>query len=535
MNKKKIYLIFLIPLFIFSQAENDEFENKINNYKQKFKINCATEKATNNKGNGQEILYGTRNFRSILHGIAYRGGGNNYYHRENKRENKNPLPQDGLENLLKVGFSNIVYLYKTNWETAPRSVADGNKKLDYFQLSGNDFESRDSILSMVYETIKNNDLGPVYLHCWNGWHQSGFISAILLKQFCGFSTLKSLHYWEDCADSWSKGYDRIKEAIINFVPIEKYKIDQKTADLICPCYEDLRKDDTIKYVSQTMEVLDLNLPFPSGGYDLEPSVSTFLDEYGNMLKKRPEIFIEVQGHSDHLGDEKDNQVLSFKRAKKVFEYLIKIGVDSTKLEYNGYGETQPIIYCDEKRNDCNKEEIAKNRRVTFRIKSIESNINFDKEKDVISVEDKQWLNEIFDFLSSDKNIKIEIQGHADGGTGSKFVNQKISENRAQAVYDYLKNKGFETENINWKGYGSKKQKYYDNRDRRIELKITYPIQKPVKKKKYHTIKKGDSLSKIALKYYNDYNKISKLIKLNKKSLKRGEKTILKIGDKIRVE
>ena len=64
-----------------------------------------------------------------------------------------------------------------------------------------------------------------------------------------------------------------------------------------------------------------------------------------------------------------------------------------------------------KRNDCNKEEIAKNRRVTFRIKSIESNINFDKEKDVISVEDKQWLNEIFDFLSSDKNIKIEIQGH----------------------------------------------------------------------------------------------------------------------------
>ena len=197
-----------------------------------------------------------------------------------------------------------------------------------------------------------------------------------------------------------------------------------------------------------------------------------------------------------------------KELKKFLNTLIKIGVDSTKLEYNGYGETQPIIYCDEKRNDCNKEEIAKNRRVTFRIKSIESNINFDKEKDVISVEDKQWLNEIFDFLSSDKNIKIEIQGHADGGTGSKFVNQKISENRAQAVYDYLKNKDFETKNINWKGYGSKKQKYYDNRDRRIELKITYPLQKPVKKKKYHTIKKGDSyklhsnITMIIIKFQN---------------------------------
>ena len=42
-----------------------------------------------------------------------------------------------------------------------------------------------------------------------------------------------------------------------------------------------------------------------------------------MLKKRPEIFIEVQGHSDHLGDEKDNQVLSFKEQKKFLNILSK--------------------------------------------------------------------------------------------------------------------------------------------------------------------------------------------------------------------
>ena len=529
------YLLLLLPFFVLSQENKKKFEKKINEYKEKFELECVTEKATDNKGKGKEILYGTRNFRSILHGIAYRGGGNNYYHKKNKRGNKNPLPQDGLDNLLDVGFSNIVYLYKTNWKTAPRFLIDGKKRLDYYQLSGNDYESRDSILSMVYETIQNNQMGPIYLHCWNGWHQSGYISAVLLKQFCGFSTLKSLHYWEDCADSWSKGYDKIKEAIINFEPIEKYKIDKETADLICPCYEDLRKNDTIKYVSQSMEVLDLNLPFPSGGFDLEPSVSTFLDEYGNMLKKRPEVTIEVQGHSDHLGEEKENKILSEKRAKKVHEYLIKIGVDSTKINYYGYGESQPIIYCDDKKNKCSKEEIAKNRRVTFRVKSIECQINFEKEKDNIPPKDKEWLNEIFDFLSSDKNIKIEIQGHADGGTGSDFVNQEISENRAKKVYEYLKNKGFDVKNITWKGYGSKKEKYSDSRDRRIELSITYPKNNIYKSKKYHTIKKGDSLSKIALKYYNDYNKISKLIKLNKKTLKNGENSILRIGDKLRIK
>jgi len=529
------YFLLLLPFFIISQENQKKFEKKINEYKEKFELDCVIEKATDNKGNGQEILYGTRNFRSILHGIAYRGGGNNYYHRTDKRGNKNPLPQDGLDNLLNVGFSNIVYLYKTNWNTAPRFLIDGKKRLDYYQLSGNDHESRDSILSMVYETIQNNQSGPIYLHCWNGWHQSGYISAVLLKQFCGFSTLKSLHYWEDCADSWSKGYDRIKEAIIKFEPIEKYKIDQETADLICPCYEDLRKDDTIKYVSQSMEVLDLNLPFPSGGFDLEPSVSTFLDEYGNMLKKRPEVTIEIQGHSDHVGEEEENKILSEKRAKKVYEYLMKIGVEPTKIHYYGYGESQPIIYCDDKKNKCSKDEIAKNRRVTFRVKSIECNINFEKEKDNIPNKDKEWLNEIFDFLSSDKNIKIEIQGHADGDTGSDLVNKEISENRAKKVYDYLKNKGFDITNITWKGYGSKKQKYYDSRDRRIELSITYPENNTYKSKKYHTIKKGYSLSKIVLKYYNDYNKISKLIALNKKTLKNGEKSVLRVGEKLRIK
>ena len=31
-------------------------------------------------------------------------------------------------------------------------------------------KNQDSILLMVYEAINNNELGPIYLHCWNGWH-----------------------------------------------------------------------------------------------------------------------------------------------------------------------------------------------------------------------------------------------------------------------------------------------------------------------------------------------------------------------------
>ena len=107
------FLTFILPILILSQEKSRTFEEKIRYYKETFKIDCVIEKATDNKGNGQEILYGTRNFRSILHGIAYRGGGNNYYHRTNKRGNKNPLPQDGLNNLLK-GNHDFSTLSKNN-------------------------------------------------------------------------------------------------------------------------------------------------------------------------------------------------------------------------------------------------------------------------------------------------------------------------------------------------------------------------------------------------------------------------------------
>jgi len=205
-----------ITLFIFTlsscfaQQANDSLQNnydsivqRVEDYKQRYSIDCLEEKITDNQGNGYEGLYGTRNFRTILHGVAYRGGGNNYYHRTDKRNNKN----DGIQNLLRNGFSTSVYLYKENFEKDTFYVDQNTKDtLSYVQISGNSPEELDRILSLTYQSITNSGFGPVYLHCWNGWHQSGYVAAVLLKQFCGFSTPKSIHYWEDCADNWTRGY-----------------------------------------------------------------------------------------------------------------------------------------------------------------------------------------------------------------------------------------------------------------------------------------------------------------------------------------
>jgi len=446
--------------------------NKANKYKLKYKANCVEDKITDNRGNGFEGLYGTRNFRAVLHGIAYRGGGNNYYHRTNKRNNKNPLPIDGLNSLLKNGFSTSVYLYNENFESAPPFLInkENNDTLKYYQLGGNNSSELDSILMFTYNAIINEDVGPVYLHCWNGWHQSGFVSAVLLKQFCGFNNTKSLHYWEDCADNWTRGYDRIRNAIRDFEPIEKYKISKEISDAICPCYTDARQNDVVVNNNDELKSLKVEVKFPFNVSDLPPSISTFLDEYANMLKENTYLSVEVGGHTDSRGEDNYNLLLSENRAKNVYDYLVKQGVGIQQISYKGYGEAKLKNKCSDGVT-CTNELHAENRRIEFSIRKISYQINFNKNSYSVSVADKLILNEIKLMLSADKNVVIEIGGHADKGTGTDFVNNNISHLRAESIFNYLKNNGLDMVNITFKGYGSSQTIYNDHRDRRIEFRI----------------------------------------------------------------
>ena len=149
-------------------------------------------KITDNRGNGFDSLYGTRNMRPILHGVAYRGGSNNYYHITDKRDNQNPIPLDGMHGLCQEGFSNGVYLYRNNFEGYPvgdtcSCVDQSYNTFKYHQLDYFDSAHVYKMLQMTYNAAVNPEVGPVYLHCWNGWHASGYVSAVILKQFCGFS------------------------------------------------------------------------------------------------------------------------------------------------------------------------------------------------------------------------------------------------------------------------------------------------------------------------------------------------------------
>ncbi|MDB4983758.1 MAG: outer membrane protein, partial [Myxococcales bacterium] len=85
-----------------------------------------------------------------------------------------------------------------------------------------------------------------------------------------------------------------------------------------------------------------------------------LKAVGDAIKGTPGIKkVRVEGHTDNKGEPAKNLELSKRRATAVRDWLIKDGVDASRLDAEGYGDTKPIAP-----NDTDKNR-AKNRRVDF--------------------------------------------------------------------------------------------------------------------------------------------------------------------------
>ena len=80
------------------------------------------------------------------------------------------------------------------------------------------------------------------------------------------------------------------------------------------------------------------------------------------------------------------------------------------------------------------------------------NVFFDSGKSTLRAESNKELNELAEFMSLKKSVEIEIAGHTDN-VGTPEANQKLSEDRAKAVKQYLEKKGIAPERVTAKGYG----------------------------------------------------------------------------------
>jgi hypothetical protein len=209
--------------------------------KDPYLLRSSNQKLVDNRGNGYDDLYGIRNFRAVLAGVMYRGGANNKFNRYGARDNHNPLPDLGLQNLCKEGFDTAVYLYSDNFETAPPKVDCVDRRtgkpnsLEYVQIGPYNEPAIRKLLSIVHRKIKDRSEGPAYFHCWNGWHASGLISAYALRQFCGVSGTEAVKYWNLNTDGYDDepAFEKIRKRIRDFVPYTDLALTAEEKKSLC--------------------------------------------------------------------------------------------------------------------------------------------------------------------------------------------------------------------------------------------------------------------------------------------------------------
>lgn len=97
----------------------------------------------------------------------------------------------------------------------------------------------------------------------------------------------------------------------------------------------------IRYEPAKSYTLD-DVHFETGKAVLKASSFAVLNELAEALMAKPELKIEIAGHTDNVGDDAFNQQLSEKRASAVVDFLVKKGIEANRLKAEGYGENQPI-------------------------------------------------------------------------------------------------------------------------------------------------------------------------------------------------
>ena len=107
-----------------------------------------------------------------------------------------------------------------------------------------------------------------------------------------------------------------------------------------PAKNDNDNDPYNKNYSDTLEITNIYFDFDK--YDIKSQYTKNLDELVAYMKDNPGAKIEIGGHTDYVGTEEYNFLLSGRRAMAVKDYLVKGGVKQDKVEIKKYGESAPI-------------------------------------------------------------------------------------------------------------------------------------------------------------------------------------------------
>ncbi|WP_149196104.1 OmpA family protein [Luteimonas suaedae] len=121
-------------------------------------------------------------------------------------------------------------------------------------------------------------------------------------------------------------------------------------------------------VPVTIDLRGVNFDFDKS--TLRPDAVAILNEAIEILRRYPDLRVEIAGHTDSVGTDEYNQGLSERRARAVYDYVTSNGIDASRLVGpTGYGESRPIAPNTNPDGSDNPEGRARNRRTEMNVQN----------------------------------------------------------------------------------------------------------------------------------------------------------------------
>ena len=281
-------------------------------------------------------------------------------------KNRNVIIPDMLSNLNgEIQFEHdvnkeyVLEFYKDGYQTEEityvKPTRSGNANLMIQMIQANQYAEIRSVL-------RNNQTGLPIANAKVIVEGCGEIQELVTDNYGAYTYKMSQSGCDYKLDFYKQGFYSGKVVVHD---VDEARTIEVGIDAVTIHQKHVANNNTATLQSGTVVVLN-NIYYDYGKSSVRVGNSSELDLIANMLRKYPDMQVELISHTDSRGSSAQNQLLSLKRSESVKEYLIKQGISRNRMIAIGYGEEVPRNNCIDGVN-CSEQEYKFNRRTEVKV------------------------------------------------------------------------------------------------------------------------------------------------------------------------
>jgi outer membrane protein OmpA-like peptidoglycan-associated protein len=257
--------------------------------------------------------------------------------------------------------------------------------------------------------------------------------------------------------------------MVDDIELEESKSDQEENNLLLN--DEIKTKETIN--NTPTELPTIYYDFDS--YQIREADEKYLEDLAIYLNSNPTLKLSINSYTDPKGKKAYNKWLSKRRAEMVMTYLVKTGIEESRLipkgkgeigeeqdfqstsaqndNYSNYRRTEfEIINSEEKLENINNSSESNPLKKVELHNTVLTNIFYEFDSFVLNENSSLEVDNLIAQIKDNPDHKVEIRSHTDS-RGSKNYNQKLSQKRANEVVRYIISKGIDPSRLVAKGFG----------------------------------------------------------------------------------